>query len=117
VVRTPDGTVVMDSTGRLAGRGAYLCADGSCWRLALDKGTLQRALEVPLPETLKEQLRAGAPGGPTAVGQSSVRQEPAMSATIDVNESAGAASLQASAHPARPAGKRKEFGGEAIGQE
>jgi predicted RNA-binding protein YlxR (DUF448 family) len=47
----------MDETGRLAGRGAYLCADGSCWRQALDKGTLQRALEVPLPEELKQLLR------------------------------------------------------------
>ena len=47
----------MDDTGRLAGRGAYLCADGSCWHQALDKGTLQRALEVPLPEELKQLLR------------------------------------------------------------
>ena len=59
VVRTPDGRIVLDHTGRLAGRGAYLCADGHCWRQALDKGTLQRALETPLPDDLKISLRAG----------------------------------------------------------
>jgi hypothetical protein len=50
----------MDATGRLAGRGAYLCADGSCWRQALDKGSLQRALGVPLPTELQDHLRTGA---------------------------------------------------------
>ena len=58
--------MVFDDTGRLAGRGAYLCADGRCWRQALEKGSLQRALEVPLPADIKQALRsredgAGAP--------------------------------------------------------
>ncbi len=60
VVRTPDGGIVLDETGRLAGRGAYLCADGSCWLQAIEKGRLQRALEVPLPPELKQRLEAGA---------------------------------------------------------
>ncbi len=50
----------MDATGRVAGRGAYLCADGSCWTAALARGTLQRALETPLPAELREHLEAGA---------------------------------------------------------
>ncbi len=40
----------------MAGRGAYLCADGSCWARALDKGALSRALGVPLPAALREEL-------------------------------------------------------------
>ncbi len=40
----------------MAGRGAYLCADGSCWARALDKGALSRALGVPLPAGLREEL-------------------------------------------------------------
>jgi predicted RNA-binding protein YlxR (DUF448 family) len=60
VVRTPDGRVEIDETGRLAGRGAYLCADGSCWRQAVERGTLQRALEAKLPEKLRERLLIGA---------------------------------------------------------
>jgi predicted RNA-binding protein YlxR (DUF448 family) len=59
VVRAPDGTVAIDTTGRAAGRGAYLCADGSCWQLALKKGSLQRALAAPLPATLRNQLESG----------------------------------------------------------
>ena len=62
VVRTPDGRIVLDGTGRLAGRGAYLCADGGCWRRALEQGRLQRAFGGPLPMELKEQLEAGALG-------------------------------------------------------
>lgn len=56
IVRTPDGRVLSDPSGRLAGRGAYLCADGSCWGIALQKGSLARALGVPLPEDLRSEL-------------------------------------------------------------
>jgi predicted RNA-binding protein YlxR (DUF448 family) len=58
----PDGGVVMDATGRLAGRGAYLCADGSCWRAALDKNTIARALRVALPDDVRKRLQAGPAG-------------------------------------------------------
>jgi predicted RNA-binding protein YlxR (DUF448 family) len=59
VVRTPAGLVTIDPTGRLPGRGAYLCADGSCWRLALRRSSLERALEVTLPEELRSRLDQG----------------------------------------------------------
>jgi predicted RNA-binding protein YlxR (DUF448 family) len=59
VVRMPDGQVVLDPTGRVAGRGAYLCADGSCWRAAIDKNIIARALRVTLPDELRERLEAG----------------------------------------------------------
>ncbi len=59
VVRTPAGLVTIDATGRLPGRGAYLCADGSCWRLALRRSSLERALEVSLPEELRSRLAQG----------------------------------------------------------
>ena len=60
VVRTPDGTVALDPTGRLAGRGAYLCADGACWSAALKKHSLERALEASLPPELLRPARAPA---------------------------------------------------------
>ena len=56
IVRTPAGPVILDETGRAAGRGAYLCADGACWQAALDRNVLQRALETPLPPELRQQL-------------------------------------------------------------
>ena len=61
VVRTPDGSVALDPTGRLAGRGAYLCADGACWSAALKKHSLERALEASLPSELRDTLATGVP--------------------------------------------------------
>jgi len=79
VVRTPDGRVVFDETGRLAGRGAYLCAYGSCWHTALERNTLQRALEVPLPEDIRQRLRDAAPSS----GEVAALRTAAAGATID----------------------------------
>ena len=59
VVRTPGGEMKMDETGRLAGRGAYLCRDAGCWTLAAERGALGRALEAPVPTELREVLRNG----------------------------------------------------------
>jgi predicted RNA-binding protein YlxR (DUF448 family) len=55
-VRTPDGKVVVDPTGKMAGRGAYVCNSEECRRVAFDKGSLQRALEVPIPAELRAEL-------------------------------------------------------------
>jgi hypothetical protein len=51
--------MTIDETGRLAGRGAYLCRDAGCWTLALERGALGRALEAPVPATMREALAAG----------------------------------------------------------
>ena len=56
IVRTPAGQVILDQTGKAAGRGAYLCADGTCWQAALDRNVLQRALETTLPQELRQEL-------------------------------------------------------------
>jgi uncharacterized protein len=53
--------VTIDPTGRLAGRGAYLCADGSCWAAALKKSALERALGASLPPELRSRLEQGDP--------------------------------------------------------
>jgi predicted RNA-binding protein YlxR (DUF448 family) len=50
IVRTTAGEVVDDPTGRVAGRGAYVCRDTDCLAIAINKGALSRALEIPLPE-------------------------------------------------------------------
>ena len=62
IVRAPDGNVMLDESGRAAGRGAYLCADGACWSLALKKSSIERALSAKLPAELRATLeqRAGA---------------------------------------------------------
>jgi uncharacterized protein len=59
VVRTPDGRVVRDESGRLAGRGAYVCRSTDCLDRAITKGALSRALKTPLPTGLRETLAEG----------------------------------------------------------
>ena len=55
IVRTPDG-VRVDPTGKLPGRGAYLHRRQSCWRDAIDRGLLARALKVELTQADREKL-------------------------------------------------------------
>lgn len=52
VVRDAEGRVRVDSSGRLNGRGAYLCHDPGCWELAIRRRALERALRLErlLPE-------------------------------------------------------------------
>ncbi|MCS7038693.1 MAG: YlxR family protein [Anaerolineae bacterium] len=55
IVRTPDG-VKYDPTGKMAGRGAYLCASRTCWQTALRQGSLARALKTVLTPEEKAML-------------------------------------------------------------
>ncbi len=59
IVRTPAGEMVLDSSGRMHGRGAYLCADAACWQLALRRSALERALSIPMNAELRERLEHG----------------------------------------------------------
>jgi predicted RNA-binding protein YlxR (DUF448 family) len=46
IVRTPEGAVEIDATGKKNGRGAYVHETRACWDAALKKGKLERALKV-----------------------------------------------------------------------
>lgn len=52
VVRTPDGTVVLDRTGKQSGRGAYICPDAACLKKAVKAGRLQNNLSVEIPQEI-----------------------------------------------------------------
>ena len=56
VVRTAEGGVEVDPTGKRSGRGAYLCPTPDCWRLAVQKGRLDRALKTSVSARDKEAL-------------------------------------------------------------
>ena len=58
-MRTPDGTVVADESGRLAGRGAYVCRTAACLTIANTKGALSRALETSVPTALLASIDLG----------------------------------------------------------
>lgn len=66
VVRTPEGGVQLDFSGKLNGRGAYLCPNPECLKKAVRSKSLDRSLEIAIPEDVYEQLRremeAGANG-------------------------------------------------------
>ena len=57
IVRTPEGKVELDPTGRQNGRGAYLCAKAACWEKALSSGMLNRALNVEIDAESLDALR------------------------------------------------------------
>jgi len=56
VVRTPAGRVKVDTTGKLPGRGAYVCASADCWRDALAQRRLEGALRTHLSDDEREEL-------------------------------------------------------------
>lgn len=56
VVRTPDGHVMVDRTGKESGRGAYLCPKPSCWESALSKDQLNRALRTNVTAEARARL-------------------------------------------------------------
>ena len=56
VVRTPEGTVVVDETGKQNGRGAYLKKDKEVIEKAKNSKILDRILEVEVPESIYEEL-------------------------------------------------------------
>ena len=57
VVRTAQGSVSVDGTGRAPGRGAYLCRASECWDRAIGKGALGRSLGRDLSLQDLEQVR------------------------------------------------------------
>jgi len=57
VVRTPEGNVVIDPTGRANGRGAYLCLRTACLDKAVKSRALERALGVKIEPELYDALR------------------------------------------------------------
>jgi predicted RNA-binding protein YlxR (DUF448 family) len=56
LVRMAGGGVEVDSSGRKAGRGAYLCPAGDCWVVGLKEGRLEHALHTAISPDNREQL-------------------------------------------------------------
>lgn len=56
VVRTPEGEVIVDDTGKANGRGAYLKKDIEVFNKAKSSKILNRVLEVEVPDSIFEEL-------------------------------------------------------------
>ncbi|MQG77035.1 MAG: YlxR family protein [SAR202 cluster bacterium] len=46
IVRSPGGVVSVDTTGKAAGRGAYLCENPACWETGVNRNRLERTLKT-----------------------------------------------------------------------
>ncbi len=57
LVRTPEGQLVVDETGKQNGRGAYLCRQRSCWESALKGNQIRRALKIDVGDSEKQMLQ------------------------------------------------------------
>ena len=56
VLKTPEDEIVIDSTGKKNGRGAYICCSLSCLQKAIKTRGLERSLKVSIPKELVETL-------------------------------------------------------------
>lgn len=56
VVRTTEGLVSLDFSGKLNGRGAYVCPNPECLKKAQKANALERSLEVPVPQEVYDRL-------------------------------------------------------------
>lgn len=56
VIRTPEEEVVLDSTGKKNGRGAYLCFSLECLKKSRKSKGLERSLKVAIPDEVYEKL-------------------------------------------------------------
>jgi len=59
VVRTPDEKIEIDPTGKLSGRGAYICPELECLTKALKGKRLDKALQRSITQEVVDALKQG----------------------------------------------------------
>jgi predicted RNA-binding protein YlxR (DUF448 family) len=63
VVRSPEGEITLDKSGKASGRGAYICKSAACFKKARKSGRIATALECAIPdwvyEKIEEELEVG----------------------------------------------------------
>ena len=57
VIRTAEGEILLDATGKKNGRGAYLCFSAECLEKAVKSRGLERSLKMPVPQEVYENLK------------------------------------------------------------
>ena len=56
VLKTTEDAIVLDTTGKKNGRGAYLCFSKECLKNAMKSKGLERSLKMPIPQNVYESL-------------------------------------------------------------
>lgn len=57
IVKTPEGVVKVDTTGKANGRGAYVCTNQKCIDKC-SKGLLGKHFECPIPPEIYEEIKS-----------------------------------------------------------
>ena len=57
ILKTADGDIVLDVTGKKNGRGAYLCHDEECLKAAMKNKGLERSFKMSIDKTIYEKLQ------------------------------------------------------------
>ena len=57
VVRSPEGEISLDLTGKKSGRGAYICKSADCLKKAVKAKRFERTFECEIPEEIFEGIR------------------------------------------------------------
>ena len=58
VVKSPDGEISLDFTGKKSGRGAYICKDVRCLRKARKSRRIDRSLDCTVPEEVYDRMES-----------------------------------------------------------
>ncbi len=56
VVKTPEDEVLMDLTGRVNGRGAYICPNAQCLKIARKSKRIERSFQIQIPDEIYDKM-------------------------------------------------------------
>ena len=56
ILRSPEGEIKLDFTGKMNGRGAYICHSAACLKKARKARALERAFELAIPDEVYDAL-------------------------------------------------------------
>ncbi len=56
VVKTPDNEVLIDLTGKVNGRGAYICPNAECLKIARKSKRIERSFQMQIPDEVYNKM-------------------------------------------------------------
>lgn len=56
ILKTPDNNVIFDDTGRMNGRGAYICPSVECLKKARRTKAIERSLDISIPDEVYDAI-------------------------------------------------------------
>ncbi len=56
IVKTPDDEVLIDLTGRVNGRGAYICPSADCLRIARKARRIEKSFQMQIPDEVYDKM-------------------------------------------------------------